>query len=628
MATYEDIYGKRVKDFDSDPTLTSSYEGQVWYNSGSGTLKSVVAFDAWSSSSSVITARYGTSGAGTQTAGLMFAGNSSSTADTYITNTEEYNGSGWATGGALPTGTRSGAGFGTQTAALLAGGYDGSNTAEAYTYNGTSWTGIPALNTARRSLDNMGAGTTTAAIVAGGYVEPPYLNSSEEYNGSSWSEGNNLNTARANAMAAGIQTASFIAGGQVPPESAATENYDGTSWTSSGNLNTARRLLGGGGSQTNGIVFGGYAPPGNQNLVENYDGTSWTANPATLAQARHGGASGSQPGAASSTFYASGYSPASPVLTTNTEEYNNSINTITAAAWSSGGAIPSAAMRSGAGTGTQTAGLLAAGYTNTIVAESYEYDGSSWTATNDLPAVRYNIVGVGTQTASLLSGGIAPPSNTLYAETFTYNGSTFSDTGYDLPGARSAGGMFGTQTAAVYAAGSSSVGPANAVTNSYEYDGEGWTAGNSISTARNNLAGFGTQTAGAICNGYIPGGGGYSSATEEYDGTNWSTGGTMVVGSSGCRASGSSQTDAIVFSGRSSANNGEQRTFAYDGAAWASQPSMGNNHYQQAQAGTSSTTTWIAGGGPKGSGTPDNVTNTEEFTPVTETVTASTLTTS
>ena len=101
----------------------------------------------------------------------------------------------------------------------------------------------------------------------------------------------------------------------------------------------------------------------------------------------------------------------------------------------------------------------------------------------------------------------------------------------------------------------------------------------------------------------------------------------MVVASSGCRASGSSQTDSIVFSGRSSANNGEQRTFAYDGTSWATQPSMANNHYQQAQAGTSSTTTWIAGGGPKGSGSPDNVTNTEEFTPVTETVTAKTLTT-
>jgi hypothetical protein len=353
--------------------------------------------------------------------------------------------------------------------------------------------------------------------------------------------------------------------------------------------------------------------------------TASSTSPATLATARYDVAPATS-GTSSTWMVAGGYGPSS--IRNLTEEYNVSINTITAAAWSSGGALPSAAMRSGAGTGTQTAGLLAAGYTNTIVAESYEYDGSSWTATNDLPAARFNIVGVGTQTASLLTGGIAPPSNTLYAETFTYNGSTFSDTGYDLPGARSAGGMFGIQTAAVYAAGSSSVGPANAVTNSYEYDGEGWTAGNNVNTARNGCAGFGTLTAGAICNGYIPGGGGYSNATEEYDGTNWTTAGNMVVGSSGCNASGTSQTNAIVFSGRSSANNGEQRTFAYDGTTWASQPSMANNHYSQAQAGTSSISTWIAGGGPKGSGTPDNVTNTEEFTAETATATAKTLTTS
>ena len=41
MATYEEIYGKRVDVLDSDPTLSSAYEGQVWYNSATGTLKSV-----------------------------------------------------------------------------------------------------------------------------------------------------------------------------------------------------------------------------------------------------------------------------------------------------------------------------------------------------------------------------------------------------------------------------------------------------------------------------------------------------------------------------------------------------------------------------------------------------------
>ena len=51
MATYEELHGKRVEVFDADPTLTSAYEGQVWYNETTGTLKSLVATPAWISSS-------------------------------------------------------------------------------------------------------------------------------------------------------------------------------------------------------------------------------------------------------------------------------------------------------------------------------------------------------------------------------------------------------------------------------------------------------------------------------------------------------------------------------------------------------------------------------------------------
>jgi hypothetical protein len=48
MTTYSDIRGYRVKYLASDPTLNTSTEGQVWYNSTSGTLKSLVQIKAWS----------------------------------------------------------------------------------------------------------------------------------------------------------------------------------------------------------------------------------------------------------------------------------------------------------------------------------------------------------------------------------------------------------------------------------------------------------------------------------------------------------------------------------------------------------------------------------------------------
>jgi len=614
MATYEEIYGKRVEVLDADPTLNSSYEGQVWYNSATGTLKTVVSFSAWSSGSSVITARYGTSGAGTQTAGLMIAGNSSSTSDTYITNTEEYNGSGWGTGGALPTGTRSGAGFGTQTAALYAGGYDGSNTAEAYTYNGTAWTGIPALNTARRSLDNMGAGTTTAAIVAGGYIEPPYTAISEEFNGSSWSEGDNLNTDRANAAAAGIQTAAFMAGGNTPPETGATENYDGTSWTNSGSLNTARRLLGGGGSQTDGIVFGGYAPPGNQNLVENYDGTSWTANPATLATARHGGASGSQPGAASSTFYASGYSPSSPEpLTGVTEEFTKSVNTVTAAAWAAGGNLNTArSLNATATNAPQDAGLTFGGNWPSVTADTEEYNGTTWAEQTNLPQALTAAAGAGTQTAGLCTTGRTPGGR--LNNTYEYDGSSWTAGGnYTATQAYTSGA--GTQTAGLAVGGETP--PGTDLTTSSEYNGSSWTAGNACNTPGYLGPVFGSA-AGAIysCVSGPP----TSLESEAYDGTNWTAGPTTIFSNNQGGGAGTFPT-GIIFGGPGTPP--ASSTQGWDGSTWSTRPSLGTARRAKG-AGTS------AGGLAMGGETPSSPTSnsTEEFTPESTAVNAKTLTTS
>ena len=96
MATYEEIYGKRVKELSADPTLDSSYEGQVWYNSTTGKLKSVVAIEAWVSSTPLITAREWAASSGTQTAAIVSGGYA--LPSTKYNNTEEYNGSGWAAG--------------------------------------------------------------------------------------------------------------------------------------------------------------------------------------------------------------------------------------------------------------------------------------------------------------------------------------------------------------------------------------------------------------------------------------------------------------------------------------------------------------------------------------------------
>ena len=58
MAEYESIHGTRVRYLSSDPTLNSSTEGQVWYNSTTGTNKALVQIKAWSSGGNMGTARY------------------------------------------------------------------------------------------------------------------------------------------------------------------------------------------------------------------------------------------------------------------------------------------------------------------------------------------------------------------------------------------------------------------------------------------------------------------------------------------------------------------------------------------------------------------------------------------
>jgi hypothetical protein len=59
MTTYNGIAGGRVNFLSSDPTYNSSaQDGQVWYNSNSGTLKAWIPVGAWASGGNLGTAQY------------------------------------------------------------------------------------------------------------------------------------------------------------------------------------------------------------------------------------------------------------------------------------------------------------------------------------------------------------------------------------------------------------------------------------------------------------------------------------------------------------------------------------------------------------------------------------------
>ena len=230
MATYKGIQGFTIQNLSADPS--NPIEGQVWYNSTSNVWKveEATTAGAWATGGTMGTARYGLTGAGTQTAALAF-------------------------GGGLPV----------------------SNATEEY--DGASWTASGSLNTSRAYLGS--GGTQTAGLAFGGYT-PAVTGATEEYNGSTWANNpTGLGTARRSLGGCGTQTAGLTFGGTLPPFTGATESYDGSTWTTGGTMGTARYFLGSAGIQTAGLAFGGNGAlvPGIANATE-----EWTGAGAPLTQ--------------------------------------------------------------------------------------------------------------------------------------------------------------------------------------------------------------------------------------------------------------------------------------------------------------------------------------------------------
>ena len=610
MATYEEIYGKRVKEFDSDPTLDSSYEGQVWYDKSSGTLRSLVAISAWVSSTPLPIATNQSGGAGVNTASLIFGG--TSPANNAEDATYEYNGSGYSNGGNLNTSRTGISGAGTQTAALGAGGYlfpGGSNHTE--TYNGSSWTAATAMPT---SDSYCSCGTQAAAIyVADG--------TTLEYSSPSWTAGGALNTPRSEASMAGTQTANiFFGGGPQTSASSASEEYDGTSFTNSATMNTARGIqIGGSGVQTSALAYGGAGPtePGISTATESWNGTSWSTEGSLGTKASQVQKGGSTSADSTSGIAAGGFTPS---RSSKTEEYSLSINTITAAAWASGGNVNTARGQS-TGAGSQTAGLMFGGDLNPgSSAAAEEYDGSTWTNVTSLPGGFVDHQGTGTQTAGLSSSGTPAPGG-YSTSSFEYDGSSWT-AGGSVNLARGNMGGAGTQTSSLIFGGTrAALESPGHKTETEEYNGTSWSEVSDLPTAQFNQFGTGTSTAALSASGGPP----MTTSSFEYDGSSWTAGGSVIQQRIDSRGGGT-QTAAIMAGGYISPGSPTYRSEVegYDGTSFFTQPSLATAVAGggSGQGASTSAANWVA------SGNPTPTTATQEFTGETSVVTASTLTSS
>ena len=250
-------------------------------------------------------------------------------------------------------------------------------------------------------------------------------------------------------------------------------------------------------------------------------------------------------------------------------------------AWSSGDNINTAGYGA-AGTGTQTAGLIAGRNAVTPSADvpsnaTEEYNGSAWTGGGNLSNARYYGGSLGTQTSSLITGGDNRPPGTA-SNTFTelYNGSSWtSGTAYPIAVRLSSG--LGTRAAGLMLNGSDTT--YSSTTN--EYNGS-WTSGGSLNTARRWIGTAGTQTAGLAFGGQIPPSGYSTNVTEEYGGTSWTSGANLNVTRAVNAVGGGinqdgSQTNALAAGGYQSSGSPKtyfNETEAYDGTSWSAKANM------------------------------------------------------
>ena len=161
MAEYKGIHGTKIQNYTADPD--NAITGQVWYNETSQTMKFQypTTINAWSTGGNLNSVRDQVAGAGTQTSGLVFAGNGVPV----LTITESY--------------------------------------------DGTSWTEVNDMNTGRRGLAGAGADNTSSLAFSG--INPPSTTTATElWNGTCWSADNPVNTYRGFGGGTGISTSAIV----------------------------------------------------------------------------------------------------------------------------------------------------------------------------------------------------------------------------------------------------------------------------------------------------------------------------------------------------------------------------------------------------------------------------------
>ena len=520
---------------------------------------------------------------------------------TLLATYEVYNGTSWTESTDINTAGRNGRGAGTTTAAVVFGGWPRGGATE--TWNGSAWTEANDMTRGATASQSQAAfGTNTAALAAGGEPGTGGFQLVETWNGSSWTEVNELNTGRQGPVGFGTTTAGFVISGYSPPAPPGNvitnvESWNGSAWTETTDVNTARGQGGASGNTTAGIIYGGDSPPGRVAVTESWDGSAWTeVNDLATAKSQFG--FNSNPSTGSTNALAMGGE--TPSIIAGTEEwtfggiapdapavgyadaivgdmyYNSSTGQFKAiknggapiGTWASGGNL-NAARYEMIGLGVQTASLGVGGTEppGTRGDLNEEYNGTAWTEKADLNTGR-TAMGAGsngTVTAGLVFGGATDGGESALSE--SWNGSAWTETN-DLNVAHYRPGGAGTSTAALAYGGTTP--PLTAKTESW--NGSSWTEVNDLNTARQQLGGGGTSTSAIATGGQIPPASPpLTGATEAWDGSSWTEVSDMNTARYAMGYSSGSNTSSLVFGGELPPGGPpiyQAKVEGYNGTSW------------------------------------------------------------
>ncbi len=572
------------------PGNVSSTSTQEW------TRPEVIPFTCtlpgvWSSGGSLITARRGLGGGGTQNAGIVYGGTNGPGNAPQTQLTEEYDGSSWSAGGTLITGYWRTTGGGTQNAAIQFGGYcsgGSTNSSNTEEYNGSAWSSGGALINAR--AESTGTGTQNAALATSGKDGP--ISCVEEYNGSAWANGGAIITARRFLASSGTQNAGLAFGGVTV---ACTEEYNGSSWSTGGALSTGRWGLSGAGSQTDSLAFGGNNGS-YRTCTEEYDGTSWSSSTALITALALGSNGGGGQQTTSAAFVAGGYNPSN---LNNTQEFNKTeICTGTyqcylPGVWSNSGNLITARIKLSGNSSSIGAGIVMGGCApipiNVMYACTEEYNGSSWSAGGAMINARGLLGGFGTQDAQVAAGGSTTmPTNTSDL-TEEYNGSSWSTATAMITAMREIGRAGTTAHAGLVFTGGSN--------KTQEYDGTNWSTGGNLITGTVNPGGFGEANAAVRVGGEA---GALQTCVEHYDGSTWSAATAYPLITCAAQGAGT-QNAGVSFGGAtfpSPSTEALQNTYSYNGVSWSASGNLNCGRSSTGGNGTQSGAFAAGGVGP------------------------------